>query len=165
MRTFPGSRRGTARPRAEPNPSPTRRAARSPPAHGPRQLLPSMRWLALARREAPPSKGDPACGIGRTLRRPLAPSPGRVGSFRVPPATIDPSMHPPVPVQAPVQVPAWVRARVRAGEAEGEAPDGAPGSAGRAELLTGARLPLVDRDPRTPRGRVRPGLRGRPGPL
>src|SRR2546426_12560863 len=74
-------------------------------------------------------------------------------------------MHPPVPVQAPVQVPAWVRARVRAGEAEGEAPDGAPGSAGRAELLTGARLPLVDRDPRTPRGRDRPGLRGRPGPL
>src|SRR5881398_3589994 len=130
MRTFPGSRRGTARPRAEPSPSPTRRAARSPPVHGPRQLLPSMRWLALARREAPPSKGDPACGIGRTLRRPLAPSPGRVGSFQVPP---------------------WVRARVRAEEAEGEVPDGAPGSAGRVELLTGARLPLVDRDPPTPR--------------
>src|SRR5437867_13345673 len=73
-------------------------------------------------------------------------------------------MHPPVPVQAPVQVPAWVRARVRAGEAEGEAPDGAPGSVGRAELLT-ARLPLVDRDPPTPRGRVRTGPRRRPVPL
>src|SRR2546422_4100504 len=70
-------------------------------------------------------------------------------------------MHPPVPVRAPVQVPAWVRARVRAGEAEGEAPDGEPGSAGRAELLARARLPRAVRDPPTPRGRIRTGLRGR----
>src|SRR2546425_11845750 len=163
MRTCPGSLRGTARPRAEPSPSPIRRVARSPPAHGPRLVLLSMRWLARARRAAPPSRGDPACGIGRTLRRPRAPSPRRVGPLRAPPAAMGRRKRPPVPVRALVQVLARDRERVRVGEAEGEAPDGAPGSAGPAELLAGS-CPRVVRGPPTPRGRVRTGLRGRPVP-
>src|SRR2546430_6324672 len=161
MRTCPGSLRGTARPRAEPSPSPIRRVARSPPAHGPRLVLLSMRWLARARRAAPPSRGDPACGIGRTLRRPRAPSPRRVGPLRAPPAAMGRRKRPPVPVRALVQVLARDRERVRVGEAEGEAPDGAPGSAGPAELLAGA-WPRVVRGAPTPRGGGRAGLAGAP---
>src|SRR2546422_1832092 len=138
MRTCPGLFRGTSSPRAEPSPSPIRRVARSPPAHGPRLVLLSMRWLARARRAAPPSRGDPACGIGRTLRRPRAPSPRRVGPLRAPPAAMARRKRPPAPVRALVQVLARDRERARVGEAEGEAPDGPPGSAGPAEPLRGA---------------------------
>src|SRR3989442_12158597 len=122
-----------------------------------------MRWLARARRAAPPSRGDPACGIGRTLRRPRAPSPRRVGPLRAPPAAMGRRKRPPVPVRALVQVLARDRERVRVGEAEGEAPDGAPGSAGPAGVLAGA-LPRGVAGPPTPPGRVPNGLRGPPGP-
>src|SRR3989449_1961827 len=161
MRTCPGSPRGTARPRAEPSPSPVRRVARSPPAHGPRLVLPSKRWLVRGHEAAPPSRGDPACGIGRTLRRPLVPFPRRVGSLRVQPAVMGRRMRPPVPVRAPVQVPARDRARVGVGEAEGGAPDAGPDSAGPAEPRAGARLPRAGRGLLAPRGPVRTGLRGR----
>src|SRR5437899_4676507 len=159
MRTCLESLRGTARPPAEPSPSPIRRVARSPPAHGPRLLLPSIRWLVRGRRATPPSREDPACGIGRTLRRPLALSPRRVGSLRVQTAVLGRRMRPPVPVRAPV--PAGDRARVRVGEAEGGAPDAGPDSAGPAEPRAGARLPRSGRGLPAPRGPVRTGLRGR----
>src|SRR3989454_12351912 len=122
-----------------------------------------MRRLARARRAAPPSRGDLPCGIGRTLRRPRAPSPRRVGSLRAPPAAMGRRKRPPVPVRAPVQVLARDRERVRVGEAEGEAPDGAPGSAGPAALLAGA-CPRVVRGSPTPRGGAWTGIGGGPVP-
>src|SRR5256712_8326071 len=161
MRTCPGSRRGTVSPPAEPSPSPIRRGARSPPAHGPRLLLPSIRWLVRGRGAPPPSRGDPACGIGRTLRRPLALSPRRVGALRVQAAGMGRRMRPPVPVRARVPVLARDRGSVRVGEAEGGAPAAGPDSAGPAEPTAGARLPRVSRGLPARRGPVRKGLRGR----
>src|SRR3989441_3265377 len=160
MRTCRGSRRGTVSPPAEPSPSPIRRGARSPPAHGPRLLLPSIRWLVRGRGATPPSRGDPACGIGRTLRRPLALSPRRVGSLRVQPAGMGRRMRPPVPVRARVPVLARDRGSVRVGEAEGGAPAAGPDSAGPAEPTGGGRLALVSRGRPARRRAVRKGLRG-----
>src|SRR2546428_3742079 len=164
MRTCPGSRGGTVRPPAEPSPSPIRRGARSPPAHGPRLLLPSIRWLVRGRGATPPSRGDPACGIGRTLRRPLALSPRRVGSLRVQPAGMGRRMRPPVPVRARFPVLARDRGSVRVGEAEGGAPAAGPDSAGPAEPTAGARLPRGSRGLPARRGPVRHGPPRPPAP-
>src|SRR3989441_11268733 len=160
MRTCLESLRGTARPPAEPSPSPIRRVARSPPANGPRLLLPSIRWLVRGRRATPPSRGDPACGIGRTLRRPLALSPRRVGSLRVQPGGMGRRMRPPVPVRARVPVLARDRGWVRVGEAEGGAPAAGPDSAGAGGAGAGGRLPRGRRGLPAPRGAVWTGAGG-----
>src|SRR5207245_9174168 len=141
MRTCLESLRGTARPPAEPSPSPIQRVARSPPAHGFRLLLPSIRWLVRGRRATPPSREDPACGIGRTLRRPLALSPRRVGSLRVQTAVLGRRMRPPVPVRARVPVLARDRDWRRLVEAEGGAAAAGPDAAGPAEPTAGPPLP------------------------